>query len=90
MLRLLDERIAMVLEHNETAWARKAAKQFAGELNHAKPISQNQANEIATDKSMPSSPTNSLLYWNHSTMTLMLLEKSLKNALKALTDPVQA
>ena len=47
MLHLLDQRIAMILEHNETAWARKAAKQFAGELIHAKPISQDLANEVA-------------------------------------------
>ncbi|MGD9851982.1 MAG: hypothetical protein AB7T38_11990 [Nitrospirales bacterium] len=47
MLELLDQRIAMIIEHNETNWARKAANEFAGDLNHAKPISSSQANEIA-------------------------------------------
>ena len=47
MLELLDQRIAMILEHNQTLWARKAAKEFAGELSHASSIPSSQANAIA-------------------------------------------
>jgi hypothetical protein len=88
MLSLLDRRIAMIMECNDTLWARKIAKEFAGDLNHKIPISKSQANVIAAriDASLPDDLALKLRSINNDIETTREITKK---RLQGITDEVQ-